>query len=208
MQKDNNFTGSDVRNICREVVHNGFARVIRLAYTYPLFQGGAAAVQDHEVVMRSNAVVVLPYDPIRDTIVMIRQIRSGLVACDAAQPWLLELVAGVCDDEEEPLEAARRELLEETGLQTSALSHLASYWVSPGGSTEKIHAFCACVDSTKILDIAGLEEEGENIKVEVFSRVRAMEMLDRGDVINSASLICLQWLSRNRMALREQFESK
>ena len=64
------------------------------------------------------------------------------------------------------------------------------------------------MDSAKVQDIAGLEEEGENIKVEVFSRLNAMEMLDRGDVINSASLICLQWLSRNHMALRAQFESK
>ena len=63
--------------------------------------------------------------------VLIEQLRSGLVACGAENPWLTEVVAGICEPDELPVYTAKRELFEETGIEATTFIPIASYWVSP-----------------------------------------------------------------------------
>ncbi len=89
------------------------------------------------VVEHPGAAVVLAVDE-EERVLCLRQYRH------AAQHRLLELPAGVCDHPgEDPLEVARRELLEEAALAATDWTPLLSTFSSPGYSAERIHYFVA-----------------------------------------------------------------
>ena len=123
----------------REQCFKGFYKVDRLRLRHRQFAGGMGPLLTRELFVRHDAVCVLPYDPQRDEVVLIEQFRVG--AMDAGvNPWLMELVAGLIDKDEEPEEVARREAVEEAGLTLGALWPIAQYLPSPGGSNE----LCTC----------------------------------------------------------------
>ena len=84
--------------------------------------------------MRHDAVCVLPYDPQRDRVVLIEQFRVGALG-KVDNPWLIELVAGLIDKDESPDEVARREAVEEAGLELADLWPVTRYFPSPGAAT-------------------------------------------------------------------------
>ncbi|MCE4620388.1 MAG: NUDIX hydrolase [Desulfurococcales archaeon] len=120
-----------------------------------------------------DSVAVTPLYTGNCSIVLIEQYRP------AVDDWVLEIPAGVIDPGEDAEEAARRELKEETGLRTSSLVKVASGYVSPGYSTEKMTLFLA-------LDPEEGEprrEEHEVIKKTLKIRVdEALEMITTGKI--------------------------
>ena len=80
------------------------------------FDGSQSATVNRAAFISGDAVTVLPYDPLRDRVLLIEQFRAGPYARGDDQPWLLEVIAGRIDPGETPEEAARREAVEEAGL--------------------------------------------------------------------------------------------
>jgi ADP-ribose pyrophosphatase len=118
---------------------------------------------------RGHAVGVLGYDPVRDEVVIINEMRAGaLVAGD--DPYSDAVVAGCLEENEDPIEAARREWREETKgadeLRDAVLVHKGAF-ASPGACSEKIAFVFGIVDASKAGGVAGLAEEAENIKTVV-----------------------------------------
>ena len=150
-----------------------------------------------ELFDRGHAAAVLPYDPIRDEVILIEQFRIGALAAPGG-PWLLEIVAGMIETDETAEEVVKRESVEETDCVITDLIPLYDYLVSPGGTTERVALFCGRVDSTHADGVHGAIEEGEDIKVHVVTLDAALTLLKSG-TLNSASLIiALQWLALNR----------
>lgn len=89
-----------------------------------------------EIAETPPAVAIVAVDP-DGRIVLVRQRR------EAAGTDLLELPAGLIDEGEAPLEAARRELREETGLRGGEWRELAAFWSSPGFADEHVTVFAA-----------------------------------------------------------------
>jgi len=89
-----------------------------------------------DVVVHAPAVAVVALDA-DDHVVLVRQPRAG------ARRQLLELPAGILDEGEEPLAAARRELREETGLHGGEWQLLASFFTTPGFSDELMYVYLA-----------------------------------------------------------------
>ena len=196
--------GSDelqVEIVEREACFRGFYALDRLRLRHSLFRGGMGPEISRELFVRHDAVCVLPYDPRRDEVVLIEQFRVG--ALDKSRnPWLLELVAGLIDKDEQPEEVARREAMEEAGLTLGALWPLSVYYPSPGGSDERVHLFVGRCDSVGAGGIHGLEEEGEDIRVHVLSFEDALARVRDGRIDNAASIMALQWLALNRDEVR------
>lgn len=191
----------DVQILQREQCFSGFYRLERLQLRHRLFSGEMGAQIERELFVRHDAVCVLPYDPRRDEVVLIEQFRTG--ALDKADnPWLIELVAGLIDKDEQPEEVARREAMEEAGLELGALWPVCRYFPSPGGSNEQVHLYVGRCDSEGAEGIFGLPEEGEDIKVHVWSVERALAAVRDGKIDNAASIIALQWLELNRDEVR------
>lgn len=188
----------------RQNCFKGFYRVDRLHVRHRLFGGGMSGKISRELFVRHDAVCVLPYDPQRDEVVLIEQFRVGAMT-KSHNPWLIELVAGLIDKDEQPEEVAHREAQEEAGLTFSALWPVNAYFPSPGGSDEFVHVYCGRCVSEGAGGIHGLEEEGEDIKVHVMSFTDAMQALRDGRIINAAAIIALQWLALNREEVREKW---
>ena len=181
--------------------YSGFFRINGYRLRHRLFAGGWSGAIEREVFERGHAVGVLPYDPVADSVVLIEQFRIGALVAGMS-PWLIEVVAGIIEEGEAPEEVARRETLEEAGLEIQALIPMCRYLVSPGGSSESVRLYCGRVDSRGAGGIHGLAEEHEDIRVDRVAYEEAMHLLEEGRVTNSVSLIALQWLALHRDRVR------
>ena len=161
---------ADVEVLQRETCFKGFYRLDRLQLRHRQFAGGMGPQLSRELFVRHDAVCVLPYDPQRDSVVLIEQFRIGAMD-KSSNPWLLELVAGLIDKDEQPEEVARREAVEEADLELTALWPITQYYPSPGGSDERVHLYIGRCDSEGAGGVHGLAEEGEDIRVHVLSLI-------------------------------------
>lgn len=190
-----------VEIVQREQCFKGFYRLDKLRLRHELFDGGMSREITRELFVRHDAVCVLPYDPQRDEVVLIEQFRVGALG-KSSNPWLIELVAGLIDKDEEPEQVAHREAEEEAGLTFSALWPMTRYFPSPGGSDEFVHLFLGRCSTEQAGGVHGLEEEGEDIRVQVWSFEDALQAVRDGRIGNAASIIALQWLALNRAEVR------
>lgn len=190
-----------VEIVQREQCFKGFYRLDKLRLRHELFDGGMSREITRELFVRHDAVCVLPYDPQRDEVVLIEQFRVGALG-KSSNPWLIELVAGLIDKDEEPEQVAHREAEEEAGLTFSALWPMTRYFPSPGGSDEFVHLFLGRCSTEQAGGVHGLEEEGEDIRVRVWSFEDALQAVRDGRIGNAASIIALQWLALNRAEVR------
>lgn len=190
-----------VEIVRREPCFSGFYRLERVHLRHRQFSGEMGPVLSRELFVRHDAVCVLPYDPVRDCVVLNEQFRVG--AMDKSEnPWMLEMVAGLIDKDEQPEEVAHREALEEAGLTLEALWPVTVYYPSPGGSNEKVYLYVGRCDSLGAGGVYGLPEEGEDIRVHVLSFEDALQAVKDGRINNAASIIALQWLALNRVEVR------
>ena len=120
-------------------------------------------------------------------------------------PWIFEVIAGYVNEEESPEQVVHREMREESGLEVKAMTHIASYWVSPGASSERVIAYCASIDASKAEGIHGLEEENEDIRVLALPFADAYSAVLSGEINNGAAILTLQWLKINRNKIRKQW---
>ena len=194
-------TREDVEVIDDLTVYDGIFRVRRYRLRHRRFDGGWTGVLTREVFERGLAVAVLPYDPVRDIVVMIEQFRVGAFA--AGRPaWMTEIVAGIVEAGEAEEAVAHRELAEESGLTALDLRPIATFMPSPGALVESVSVYCARVDSTHAGGLHGVADEGEDIRVRRVPAAEALAELDAGHVDNAITLVALQWLARHRERLR------
>ncbi|UHQ56922.1 NUDIX domain-containing protein [Microbulbifer sp. YPW16] len=199
------FSTDAVEVVERETVFDGFFKMLRLRLRHRLFRGGWSEIFTRELFVRDNAVGVLLFDPRREQVGLIEQFRVGALERPYG-PWCLEVVAGMVERGESLEEVARREVQEESGLEVGRLEPIHSYLPSPGGSSERLHLFCGCVDLGGAGGIFGLPEEQEDIRLRVLPLDTLLAALagdspDAGAVDNAATLICLQWLQLHRERL-------
>ncbi|AVX00025.1 ADP-ribose diphosphatase [Vibrio vulnificus] len=207
MQQDDKqhavFTPEDVEVLSKEPLFQGFFKMIKYRFRHKLFAGGWSNVIEREMFERGHAAAMLPYDPIRDEVVLIEQIRVG--ALEHQHPWQLEIVAGMIDRDESADDVVRREAQEEAGLEVGQLVSVVSYYPSAGGCSEKLDVFIGEVDASKAHGIHGLDYEDEDIRVHVMTREQAYDLVKHGKIENGASIIALQWLELNHLQLKSQW---
>lgn len=197
-------TNPDVEILEKTTVYDGYFRIDRYRLRHRLHAGGWTAPLEREVFERGHAVAVLPYDPVRDEIVLLEQFRIGAHAA-GRQPWLVEIVAGIIEDGETVEDVARRECLEEAGCAIEELEPLYDYLVSPGGTSESVSLFIGHVDAANAGGIYGLAEEDEDIRAFCVPTDEALNMLAQGGIGNAVALIALQWLALNKDNLRKKW---
>lgn len=190
----------------REVVYHGHFQMMRYRFRHWQFAGGMGPEVVRELFVRGHAASVMPYDPVRDEVVLIEQFRTGAYAA-GHDPWLLEPVAGIIETGETPDQVARREAIEEAGLTLLDLAPICSCFVSPGGSSEFVACYVGRVDTSSAGGLFGLAEEGEDIKVHVLSFDEALARLDRGELNVVTTILSMQWLARHRDSLRDSWRA-
>ncbi len=150
-----------------------------------------------------DAVTVLPYDPVRDRVLVVDQFRAGPYLRGDPQPWQIEAIAGRIDPGETPVEAARREAVEEAGLVLTELLPVASYYPTPGCSAEYLYSFVALTDlADTAAGVFGVEGEAEDIRGHLISFERLMALVASGEISNAPTVVTAFWLAQNRARLR------
>lgn len=121
--------------------------------------------------------------PVHDdgTVSLIRQLRP------AVDQVLFEIPAGRLSPGELPIECARRELREETGLRTKRMRSLGLILSSPGVFDEVIHLFAA----TELSDGQSEQEADEDIEVVRFEYAEVLEMAADGRISDGKTLAAL-----------------
>jgi ADP-ribose pyrophosphatase len=188
-----------------ETLHDGFFRMDHYHLRHRLFAGGWSPPLSREIMLRDPVAAVIPYDPVRDEIVLLEQFRGGMFAAGAARPWSIEIVAGIIEKGESAEAMARRETFEESGCEVGRLERIMTFYPSPGGCSEHVTVFCGEVSSEGAGGIHGVAHEGEDIRVFATSTDEAMALVQSGAIDNSIGVIGVQWLALNRGSLRERW---
>ncbi|MTJ81421.1 MAG: NUDIX domain-containing protein [Telmatospirillum sp.] len=180
----------------------GYFRIDRYSLRHSRYDGGRTQPMTREIFERGHAAAVLLYDPLRDEVGLIEQFRVGAYAANWPDPWLIEIVAGIIDDDAPADQVAIREAREEAGVDVRDLIRISKFLVTPGGSSETLELFCGRVDATLLTGCHGLEEEGEDIRVFALPAEEAFRWVEEGRVANATAIIALQWLALNRERVR------
>jgi len=194
------------RLIKKTPLYQGFFHLAAYDLSHALFAGGTSPVLRRELLDRGNAVAVLPYDPEKDSVVLIEQFRIG-AKDDTSGPWLMEIIAGYQEEGEDEEDVAIREAREEAGCEIRQLIPMHRYYSTPGSSNEQIHLYLALVDATNVSGIHGLEAEGEDIRAHVVDLEKALEMLDRGEIDSAMPIIALQWLALHKEKIHHHWKN-
>ncbi|WP_433263092.1 NUDIX domain-containing protein [Actinosynnema sp. CS-041913] len=157
-------------------VHIG--RVVGLRVDEVAMPGGGTA--SREVVEHLGAVAVAAVDP-DGLVTLIHQYRHPL----GKRIW--ELPAGLLDSaSEEPLEAARRELMEEVGLAASEWATLVDVAASPGFTDEVVRVFLA--RGLSEVDREQMGDEEADLEARRFPLDEAVDMALAGEIVNGAAV--------------------
>lgn len=186
-------------------LHGDFFRYAKLLASHRRFDGSFHRNLKREVMVGGDAALVLPYDPVRDRILLVEQFRLGPARRGDRNPWVLEPVAGLVDADETPEEAARREAVEEAGLTLTALERMFRIYASPGNATDCFYCFLALTDlPDDHISHGGLEAEAEDLRLHLVSFDEAMALLDSGEIAAGPAVAMLLWLARHRDRIRTQ----
>lgn len=177
----------------KEVVYKGFFKLEKYHLKHTLFDGGLSPQITRELFRRGNCVAVLLYDPRRDEVVLIEQFRIGAIL-QSKSPWLVEIVAGAIELDEQAADVAIRESMEEAGCTIQELMLIKEFYTSPGGTSEWLSLYLGYVDSSQIGGIHGVDHEGEDIRVFTVKFTEAYRMMEQGLIDSAIPIIALQWL--------------
>ncbi len=178
----------------------GYFQVDSYRFRHTLFAGGMSEEIPREIFERGHAAAVLPFDHKTGEIILIEQFRPGAYAA-AQDPWLLEVVAGIIEENENPEELTHREAIEEAGCTLGRLKKIGTFLMTPGGSSETITLFCGEILHHEKKDSYGLDHEGEDIRTHTMKAEQGFELLTEGKITNAITAIALQWLELNQTSL-------
>jgi ADP-ribose pyrophosphatase len=192
---------SDVEVQACERMYDGFGKLDRYRLRHKRFDGSMTPEVSRELFQSGDAVVLLPYDPVRDEIVLIEQMRVSALSAGEA-PWIVETIAGRIGEGESDEDVARREALEEAGLTVGRLERIGRFYSSPGIFAERFTAFCGLAQLDAAGGVHGLAEEQEDIRAFRLSAADAFDALARDEIQAAPAALCLSWLMVHRDRLR------
>lgn len=167
---------------------------------YEQYDGNQSPDQRLLVFERGDSAAALLHDPFNREVILIEQFRLPTANNGQRNGWILEPAAGMIRPDETPRATIIREIAEETGYQINDLSEIATFFVSPGGTSERIFLYYAAVRRAQKVSIGGgMKRDGENILTiqmpvaEFFAKLRNREFED-------AKLIIAGYWLRERLA--------
>jgi ADP-ribose pyrophosphatase len=181
----------------RTVLHEGFLRVYRYDFEIEKHKGGTEVIT-RELMERGDAVAVLGYDPERNEVVLCNEFRPGVLVA-GEYPYRDNLIAGAIDRGETPLQAAVREMREETGLELRQpeLIHRGAF-VSSGGTSERIAIVFGFVDAGAAGGVHGDKEQHEDILTVVLPAAVFLARVRAGEINDLKTLVSGYWFAERQ----------
>jgi len=162
--------------LSQEIVFKG--RLVQVRVDRVVEPAGHTATR--EIVVHPGAVCIVAR-PAPDEVILIRQYRH------AAGRELLEIPAGGLHEAEDPVEAARRELEEETGYRADSIIERARFWTAPGFTTEFMYLY----EASDLVQTKTNPDEDEVIEVDIVRCDEALRMVEDGRIQDAKSILGL-----------------
>jgi ADP-ribose diphosphatase len=200
---------SDVEIDQIERVWSGRFPLDRVRFRHRRFDGTVTRPKTWELWRRGQAAALLPYDPVRDAVLLIEQFRLPALAA-SLDPVVVEIPAGLCDAGESAEETVRREVKEEMGLEADRLHSVGQFILTAGGSDEVCMIFAGQVrapeaEADGVVGYAGAQAEDEDIRVRLWDTRAAIAAAVEGRFPNSVTTIALLWLNAAREKLKREW---
>jgi nudix-type nucleoside diphosphatase (YffH/AdpP family) len=180
--------------------HIAFDNVFKIQEATLRFQkfNGQMSEPVHRLVFeRGDSAAALLFNKDTQKVILINQFRYPTY--EKGQGWLCEVVAGAIDANEQPEESAKREIREEVGYEVNELTHIATFYVSPGGTSERIILFYGEVSAAdRVSDGGGAASEHEDIQLVELPLSDLWQALENGDIMDAKTLIAAQWLQQRK----------
>ena len=164
-----------------------------------LRRDGTWQTQNRETYDRGNGAAILLYNREHGTVVLTRQFRFPAYVNGLADGMLVEVCAGLLD-QDDPEGCARREAEEEAGFVVHNPRKVFEAYMSPGSVTERIFFFVAEYERQHRTSSGGGDEtEGEDIEVLEIPIGQAIEMVASGEILDGKTIMLLQYARLERL---------
>ena len=174
-------------------IFNDFFKIDEAYLSYERFDGRMSPVVRRLNFERGDSVAALIFNPETQKIILVNQFKYPTY--DKGSGWITETIAGMVDKNETPEAAMRREVLEETGYNVEKLKHISTFYVSPGGSSERIVLFYVEVSGvSKVEQGGGVEMEQEDIITVELTVEEAQKQIESGEIADAKTIIGIMWL--------------
>ncbi len=188
---------SKVEIIEKKRVFDGFFKIDQFKLRHERFDGTMSPEIRRLCFERGDSVAALVWNRDAKEMILTRQFR--LPAHEKGPGLLLEVVAGMLEPGETPEDTIRRELVEEIGYRAGEMTSIGTFYLSPGGSSERIILFYVEVgDGDRVSEGGGAAHEHEDIRVENYSWPQLEQMLDNQKILDAKTLIALMWFQREK----------
>ena len=175
-----------------DVLSDNWYTLRKFTFTYRRGDGTAQR-QEREAYDRGNGACILLYNRERGTIVLTRQFRLPAFVNGHPDGMLLELPAGLLD-QDDPATAVRREVEEETGYRIRDVKEVLQAYMSPGSVTERLHFFTAAYSAAdRVAEGGGHVDEGEDIDVVEVTLNDALAMIERGEIADAKTIMLVYY---------------
>ena len=145
---------------------------------------------------RGDSAAALLVNPRRKSVYLTEQFEFPTL--DKAGGWIVEVVAGTMEAGESAEATIKREILEEIGFEVETIERIASFFVSPGSTSERIFLFYAAVtDAERRSKGGGLASEAEDIKVLEWPLEDFLSKVTTGELQDAKTIVAGYWLKEN-----------
>ncbi len=177
----------------KQRIFNDFFKVDEAYLSYQQLDGQMSQAFRQLVFERGDSVAVLLWNKDTERVILIKQFRYATY--EKGPGWIIEVIAGKLEESEIPEEAVRREVLEEVGYSVDELTYISTFYVSPGGTSERIILYYTEVSMRdKVAEGGGLVTEHEDIELVEYTLSDLWVMLKSGHIVDAKTLIAVQWL--------------
>ena len=142
---------------------------------------------------RGDGVAAIVFNSDTDKLILTRQFRYATHT--KGEGWQIETVAGMLGTEEGAEHGILREIEEEIGYRDAELTLISSFFVSPGGTSERIYLYYAVVNNAnKVSEGGGVDSENEDIQILEYHFEELLEMMEAGAITDAKTMIAILWL--------------
>jgi nudix-type nucleoside diphosphatase (YffH/AdpP family) len=186
----------------KEVFNYKIFRIVEADLQHELYSGEMSKPIIRLSLDRGDSVAMLIHNAQSDTVILTEQFRYPTYHAEDKNKsgWLIEIPAGMIEPGEDPDIAISREVREETGYEVNKVQYISTFYLSPGGTSERIVLYYARVNpKQKLQEGGGVESEGEDIRIIEMKFQDILHQITTGQIADAKTIIALQWLQIKRL---------
>jgi ADP-ribose pyrophosphatase len=191
-----------VKVLEKKRLFDGFFKIDAARLQHELHDGGMSEEITRFVFERGDSTAALVYDIVNDDIILTRQFRYPTLEKDTG--WIDEIPAGSLKTGEDPLEGMKRELVEEIGYQALDSEYISKFYVSPGGTSERIYLyFITVTPKEKVNEGGGVASEHEHIELVRIKSSEFIKKMNAGEYLDAKTQMAGLWFILNQQKIKK-----